>query len=116
MKQNPKSNRKDPERRSLLTVLLLTLSLSCFCQQITLKTSQANLKDALKEIRDQSGYDFLYTNAVLEAAKPIDINIADTNIEHALNVIFDDQPLIYNIQSGKTIVIEVQPTATRNLQ
>lgn len=81
----------------LLLASLLQVSASGLAQKITVSKSSASLKSVLKEISAQSGYLFLYSDAVMNQAIPVDIDVKNKKIEEVLEVIFDNQPLSYNV-------------------
>lgn len=92
-----------------LTCLLLLFSLlhvaaSGFAQKITLSKRNITLEQLFKEIKSQSGYDFLYERQELKNAGRIDINVSGVELEKVLNNVFYKQPLTYTIDQ-KTIVV-----------
>src|SRR5699024_9580109 len=62
------------------------------------------LEKVFKEIRKQTGYEFLYNNTMVKNARLNDIDFNHTPLKKALDDIFSDQPLTYTIE-GKTIVV-----------
>ncbi|GGI23734.1 SusC/RagA family TonB-linked outer membrane protein [Pedobacter mendelii] len=88
----------------LTTVIILAtimqLSAATFAQKISLSKSNAPLKTVLKEIRLQSGYDFVYTESLLNASKPVNITVNKENLEKVLNQVFANQPLTYTINKN----------------
>ena len=53
----------------------------------------------MDQIRKQTGYDFFYSQGIMENAKPVNINLSKVNIEKALEICFKDQPLMYTIEN-----------------
>ena len=92
----------------LTTVILVTaimqLSASTYGQKITLNEKNASLMQIFKQIRSQSGYDFLFDRDLIEKADPVSIRINNATIQEVLKRCFESQSLIYNIED-KTIVI-----------
>jgi TonB-linked SusC/RagA family outer membrane protein len=88
----------------LLFAILMQVSATGLAQKISMSRTNMPLKSVLKELRLQSGYDFVYEEKLLELAKPVDINVTNGNIEDVLRSIFSKQPLTYTIQE-KTVVI-----------
>lgn len=101
-------------RRCVAFMLLfcLTIHVQAYSQQIDITVREAKLKDVLKDIRKQSGYDFVYNNAVLEVAAPISLNLTNATIDQALAALFKGQPLTYTVD-GRTIIIEVSRKPAR---
>lgn len=98
-----------------LTVLILTISIvhasaSVFAQRVTLNFNKAPLTRVFKEIRKQTGYDFFYTDELLEQAKPVTIHLINTDVKAALADCLGDQSLMFSINNG-IITIHVKPQA-----
>src|SRR5882757_8569708 len=78
-----------------LTMLLLTICLiqvsAATKAQITLNEKNIPLQKALKSISKQSGFDFIYSDQDLSAAKPVTINLSNATLETALKVCFENQ-------------------------
>lgn len=93
----------------LTTVILiasfLQVSATGFAQKITLSKSNAQLKSVFKDLRNQSGYVFLYTDNQLQIAKPVNIKVNSEDFQVVLQQIFEKQPLTYSINE-KTITIK----------
>lgn len=88
----------------LLIATILQVSAAGFAQKIYLSRTNAPLKTIIKELRGQSGYDFLYTDDLLAKAKPVNIKAVNMDFQDVLKHIFKNQPLTYSVNS-KTIVI-----------
>jgi TonB-linked SusC/RagA family outer membrane protein len=91
----------------ILLASLMQVSAAGFAQKISLIKTNAKLKTVLRELRLQSGYDFLYTEKQLQLAKPVDIHVNGAEIGEVLKTVFNDQPLSYTIRE-KTVVISVK--------
>jgi TonB-linked SusC/RagA family outer membrane protein len=91
-----------------VAVLLLTLFVfqlgKSQAQTVTLSKSKAKIVDVFKEIRKQTGYDFVYTSSHISETTPVTINVKNVSLESALAACFKDQPLSYSIKN-KTIII-----------
>jgi TonB-linked SusC/RagA family outer membrane protein len=88
----------------LLLFSLLQVAASGFAQKITLSKRNITLEQLFKEIKSQSGYDFLYERAELKNARRIDINVNSADLKNVLENVFYRQPLTYTIDQN-TIVI-----------
>jgi hypothetical protein len=97
----------------LTTVLLigtmLQVSASTFAQKITLNKKNAALDDVMNDIRNQSGYDFIYKLGLLKQGRPVTINVKNANVKDVLDYCFRDQPFIYVIED-KTVIIRPSET------
>lgn len=90
---------------ALLLVTCLQVCANGKAQTISLSLKNAPLEEVFKEIKKQSGYRFVYTQASLEETKKITVEINNAGIEQALTLIFKDQPVTYSIQE-KMIVLK----------
>ncbi|WP_343306625.1 TonB-dependent receptor [Chitinophaga niabensis] len=90
---------------ALMFFLSIQVSAVAYAQKISLFETQASLKEIFKEIRKQTGYDFLLNTEMLADAKPVTVYIRDASIEEVLNKCFEGQPLTYTI-NNKTIVVK----------
>ncbi|RQO74621.1 SusC/RagA family TonB-linked outer membrane protein [Pedobacter sp. KBW06] len=88
----------------LLLISLLQVSASGFAQKISLSKKSISLQHFFKEIKAQSGYDFLYEPQDLKNIRPIDVNLSGIDIKEALNRTFSSLPLTFSIDQN-TIVI-----------
>jgi len=88
----------------ILIASLMQVSATGLAQKISLSKQNASLKAVLKEIRQQSGYNFIYTDLLLKKAKPVSIEVKNEDISKVLDEIFDHQTLTYSIDS-KTVVL-----------
>jgi TonB-linked SusC/RagA family outer membrane protein len=89
----------------LLLVVVMQVSATVSAQNINLSENNASLKKLFKEVRKQSGYNFVYTEGMLKNAKPVNIQIHSATLAKALDQMFSDQPLTYTI-SGNTVVVK----------
>jgi TonB-linked SusC/RagA family outer membrane protein len=83
----------------LLTTAIIQVSAASYAQKVTMKQHGIELVNVFQEIRKQTGYDFLYSDKIMEQAKTVDLNLQDVGIEEALEICFKDQPLSYSIEN-----------------
>ncbi len=89
----------------IMTTFLLQVSAAGYAQKITLSKNNASLKEVFKEIRKQSGYDFVYTTDQIRLAKNVDIHVADAQLADVLQQCFAGQPFTYKIEQNTIIVL-----------
>ncbi|WP_316841274.1 SusC/RagA family TonB-linked outer membrane protein [Pedobacter gandavensis] len=89
----------------LLTAGILQVSANTYAQRITLKKKNASLSSIFKEIRKQAGYDFIYSDRMIEKAEIIDVDFNNVPVGEVLNKIFENQPFMYEIDK-KVIVVK----------
>lgn len=83
----------------------MQVSASSLAQKVTLNKSSASLRSVFKELNQQTGYNFFYTDNLLENSSPVTINVKDAELSAVLNQIFAEQNLDFIIRN-KTVVIK----------
>lgn len=91
-----------------LILLALLLSTTLF-SQITIRKKSAPLEVVLSEIRNQTGYQFLYGNEIKKLLREISIDVENVSIETFLKKCFGPYPVSYNIVN-KTILLKIRNT------
>jgi len=91
----------------ILLATLMQVSASGLAQKITLSKSNASLDNVLNELRLQSGFDFVYTNVLLNKSKRVTITVKGVQLEDVLDAVFKDQPLTYAI-NNKIVIIKAK--------
>src|SRR5690606_21486090 len=94
-----------------LTCLLVKVSAFTYGQRITLNRQNSNIPTILKEIRQQSGYDFFYDNGLFNRAKTINISLKNATVEEALAICFAGQPFGYVVKN-KLVVVTAAPSGS----
>jgi len=89
----------------LLLIAVMTVSASTLAQKITLNEQQASLEKVLDKIRVQSGYDFLYNYSAVDKSRPVTVHIKNASVDQALEAVFSNQPLTYEI-TNQTVVVK----------
>lgn len=92
----------------LLTAALLQVHATSNAQ-ISLHEHNTTLRQAIKSIAQQTGYDFVYADKDLRLAGPIRVALSDATLEQALAACFDGQPLTYAIEDN-TVLVRRKPT------
>lgn len=94
-----------------LFAFFLQVSAEGYGQQVTLKEKKAPLEKVLEQIKKQSGYDLTYDAAVLkEKGRPVDIDVRNLSVEQALDLVFREQSLTYEIIGKKIISVKEKET------
>jgi hypothetical protein len=65
---------------------------------------------SLSTVRKQTGYDFAYTTATIQAAKLVTIDVKNMELGEALKMVFDNQPLDYKIGYKSVSVTKKEPS------
>lgn len=98
----------------ILIASLMHVSAAGLAQKINLSKSNASLRTIIRELSEQSGYDFVYNDKMLSAAKPISINVKNVEFEEVLKEIFAKQELTYSLDS-KTVILKEKEKPIPNL-
>ncbi|HVF81937.1 MAG TPA: SusC/RagA family TonB-linked outer membrane protein, partial [Flavisolibacter sp.] len=89
----------------LLFAFCFEIGAKGFAQQISLSEKNAPLEKIFTAIKKQSGYQFLYTDEMLQEAQTVSISVKNVSLITVLDKIFSDQPLHYTIVD-KTIIVK----------
>lgn len=71
--------------------------------------NNAPVTKLFKEIKTQSGYNFVYIEGELKDAKPVSIKVSAGKIDDVLQQIFTSRPLTYTISNNTVVVKENEP-------
>lgn len=93
----------------LCTVLIAGNGQSAFAalpqeKKITLNVRNITVKDAIETVKKQSGYSFFIDTKEVQLHKQISVNLTGKSISEALDIIFSDQPVKYEIKGRHVIV------------
>jgi TonB-linked SusC/RagA family outer membrane protein len=88
-----------------MLISILTVSAASYAQKITLNERRASLEQLLDKVRQQSGYNIVYSDELLSKSHTVTLNLKDASLEDALKAILVDQTLTYEIEN-KTIIIK----------
>ncbi|HTN38470.1 MAG TPA: SusC/RagA family TonB-linked outer membrane protein, partial [Arachidicoccus sp.] len=89
----------------VLVLVVAQLSAKGYSQKLTLNEKNASIRQIFHDIWKQSGIQFVYTNEVLQGAKPVTVIVKAASLEEVLGICFKDQPFTYTI-ADKAIVVK----------
>ncbi|WP_131537617.1 SusC/RagA family TonB-linked outer membrane protein [Pedobacter nototheniae] len=92
-----------------IIILMITFQASAtsFAQKVSISKKNTELKELFKEIHNQTGYDFIYNNDVLNFSSNFDVNVKNKEVSDLLNDIFLNKPLSFSIED-KNIIVKVK--------
>lgn len=90
--------------KTFLLVLFTAVQVHGHAQNVTISEHNVPLEKLLMDLKEQSGYNFLYNSPMLASARPVSISVTNSPIDEVLRLCFKDQPLDYTIKQ-KTIII-----------
>jgi TonB-linked SusC/RagA family outer membrane protein len=94
----------------LLITAFLQITFAANAQNISLREKNVSLYQIFDKISRQSGYDFVYVNAILSKTNAVTINVKDTPLKDVLEKVFEGQHLQYTIRNKTVIVQQVKDT------
>ena len=89
----------------LVLAACLQVHAEAYSQNVTLSLKNAPLQKVFKEIRKQTGYNFLCTTELLDLTGKVNLDAKNIPLQQALQQCFQNTPLTYTIVE-KTIVIK----------
>ncbi|MBB5440079.1 TonB-linked SusC/RagA family outer membrane protein [Pedobacter sp. AK017] len=89
----------------ILIAAIMQVSAAGFAQKITISKTNAPLEAVIKELRLQSGYDFVVRGELLDKAGSVSIRVKNVEFKKVLDRIFENQPISYEI-SDKTVILK----------
>lgn len=89
----------------VLIATVMQVSASGFAQKITLSKSNASLEEIIKDLRRQSGFNFVAPGEVLDKSKSVSIKVKDAEFKHVLDRVFENQPITYEINDNTVTLI-----------
>ncbi|MBX3239342.1 MAG: TonB-dependent receptor [Chitinophagaceae bacterium] len=94
-----------------IIVACLQVSARVYSQRVTLSGNNIPIQKVFEEIRKQTGYQFFYADKTIQSANTVSLHLKNVPLEQALNVIFENQPLTFNI-SENTIIVKKRSIVT----
>lgn len=98
----------------LLLAILLQIRATVFAQKVTINRTKSTLIKVLKDVRKQTGYNFVITDDQIEKSMPVTLRILHAELRVILDEVFKNQPLTYKIDS-KTIIVADKFTGNEQL-
>lgn len=91
----------------LMTIAFVQVSAHTFGQRVTLSQRNASLETVVKQLREQTGYDFLLDGNILREVKNINVQVQNVSLEKAIQAIVKGRDLQYSIE-GRSVVLTKQ--------
>lgn len=97
-----------------VVMALFCLNLAICAQSITLKKSDITVKQAMDELKNESGYSFVFSSVDIDTQKKISVWIENKNVEEAIKQILQGQEVSFEVK-GKNIILK-KVTSTKKSQ
>ena len=89
----------------LVASAALCKNLSVFSQNITLKTGNVTVKEAMEQLKKSSGYSFVFSSVDVNTQKRVSVSVQNASIEEAVKqILAGQQGLNYEVKGKKIIV------------
>jgi TonB-linked SusC/RagA family outer membrane protein len=92
----------------LLLAAILSVSASGFGQKVTLNFHNASLESVLQQLREQTGYDYVADETLLNNANNVTLKLKDTQLDEALKKVFANQDLTYSLNNKAIVITQKQ--------
>ena len=90
-----------------LAAAMCLISISAAAQRVTIDFRQVRLEQILDEISDQTGFSFYYSQPTVNPNAAFSLSVTDTELADALDTLFEDTKITYDIaEGGKIYLIE----------
>ena len=96
---------KNVKKALFVAVAFCCLNLSAVAQNFTLKMNDVTVKQAIDELKNKSGYSFVFFSGELDTKKKISITAEEATLDQVVKQILSGQQVSYTIE-GKNIVIK----------
>ena len=83
----------------------MQVSAAGYAQRVSLNEKNTLIEKVFKEIRHQTGYDFIFNPNIIQQDKRVNIKVSNVTLEEALNICLEGLPLTYKIEE-KTVIIK----------
>lgn len=92
--------------RQWLTLICCCISYVLTAQQVSLQLKEAPLEEAFQQIKQQTGYSFIYTRAQLQQSRPVTLQVKNMPLTQLMAVCMKNQPLGYRIEDKYVIILD----------
>ncbi|MDB5199218.1 MAG: hypothetical protein JWO92_1181 [Chitinophagaceae bacterium] len=97
-----------------ITIALVHVSAHGVSQTVTFSGKNVSLENIFTAIKKQTGYVFFYDANLLQESKPVTLDLKNVPLENALEKMFIDQPLTWQMVN-KTITIIKKPITANDV-
>jgi TonB-linked SusC/RagA family outer membrane protein len=88
-----------------MIIALLTINSAIFSQNISLNMKDVTVKQAMSELKNKTGYSFVYSVGDLDTQRSISVSVQNEKVNEAVKQILAGQDLSYQIE-GKNIIVK----------
>lgn len=87
-----------------ITVFVLQAKSGSYAQTVNLALTNVSLETVFKEIKQQTGYRFIYTREELRMGHAVSVHVRGAELKDVLDLCFENQPLYYVLDAPYVII------------
>ncbi|MGY0035234.1 STN domain-containing protein [Pedobacter sp. NJ-S-72] len=91
----------------ILIATFMQVSAAGYAQRVSLNEKNILIEKVFKEIRHQTGYDFIFNPGIIQQDKRINIKVSNVTLEEALNICLEGLPLTIKLKK-RQLLLNVQ--------
>src|SRR5690606_36202717 len=95
----------------MLLVLVTAVHAEGMAQKVTLSLKNEKIERFFSEITKQTSIEFLYSDELIKKAKPVSIEVKNTEVNDVLQQIMARQHMTYKVIE-RTVIVNLLPNAT----
>ena len=99
----------------LLITTIIQANAASYAQTVSLNLKNASMKEVIEELRQQTGYHFLYKMQMLDETRKISLSVNNEPLDQVLEKCFADQPITFTINHN-TVVLRKRITDNNQVQ
>ncbi|ANI88035.1 hypothetical protein A9P82_01080 [Arachidicoccus ginsenosidimutans] len=96
------------------TLIFLLCGSRVFSQEVSLNVKEEKLAVVLKQVSQQTGYQFIASPTLLNTANPVTIDAKHMELLKFLSTVFNEQPITYTVKNKIIIVIRKPEAISSN--
>jgi len=114
---------KRPSPKLLLTMKLVFIIMTCmlvhtygatYAQRVTITERNASLEQILKQMRQQTGYDFLLDKAIFQQFPSIPVDLKNVSLDQALHSLTKGRNLHFSIEGKSVVITSAKPSLSKD--
>lgn len=98
-----------------MAMALFCLNLTVLAQGITLKYSDITVKQAMDELKKESGYSFVFSSMDVDTQKKISVSVENKDIKEAVRQILRGQDLAFEVKGKNIILKKILPNKSNEI-
>src|SRR3546814_8798146 len=100
----------------LLLSSILCTNAASLAQNVSLTRKNISFKKSFKEIKEQTGYNFLWAAENIKSTETIDITLVDVPLQEAVNKLLEGLPLTHQLKKETILIMEKKKSAMEKIQ